>query len=113
LEYKGPPASWISSHDELTDDQDYETPEIQSNAFVPQKLEADVTVEEAKTQSGNDDMARQTGDISTWIYYGKSIGTLLIILVFALIVTAVFAQNFQSMIYQFIHPLLHSVLTRG
>jgi hypothetical protein len=97
LEYNGPPAQWIRSHDGLAGDQDYETPEIQSTALSPQKLEADVTVEKVNVQKSNEDTTRQTGDISTWIYYGKSIGSLLIILAFALMVIAIFTQNFQSM----------------
>lgn len=97
MEYNGPPAQWISSHDGLAGDQDYELPEIQSTALSSQKLEADVIVEKANIQKSNEDTTRQTGDISTWTYYGKSIGSLLIILAFALMVIAIFTQNFQSM----------------
>jgi hypothetical protein len=96
LEYNGPSASWISSHDGLANDQDHEVPGIQSTTLIASKLEADVTIENADIRNGSDDMTRQSGDTSTWIYYGKSIGILLINSVLALIVGAVFSQNFQS-----------------
>lgn len=95
MEYSGLPADWIGSHGELASNQDYEKPFVQFETIRFQKLEAFDTVAEGDVINGGD-KKRQTGDILTWIYYGKSIGSLHIVLALALVITTVFAVNFQG-----------------
>lgn len=95
MEYHGAPASWISSHDNLASCQDYEIPEVQPASSPQQNLEADVTVDESEVLT-SEDQTRRTGDVTIWMYYGKSIGILLIISAVSLVAIEVFCHNFQG-----------------
>lgn len=97
MEYHGAPASWINSHNDLAISQDYEIPEVQLASIPQQKVEASIEVAE-RTVPISEDRSRQTGDVTTWIYYGKSIGGLLIVSAVSLVVAAVVSQNFQGTI---------------
>ncbi|RDI88468.1 hypothetical protein Vi05172_g1477 [Venturia inaequalis] len=95
MEYHGAPASWISSHNDLASCQDYDIPEVQFANNPQHKEDAFVDVVERVVPTSTD-QSRQTGDVTTWLYYGKSIGSPLILSAVSLIVAAVFCQNFQG-----------------
>lgn len=99
MEYHGAPASWISSHNDLASCQDYDIPEVQFANNLRHKEGAFVDVAERVVPTSTD-QSRQTGDVTTWLYYGKSVGSRLILSAVSLIVAAVFCQNFQGTIIQ-------------
>jgi ATP-binding cassette subfamily C (CFTR/MRP) protein 1 len=117
IEYIGSPQSWSrikeSGADNLNADDDLSGPEkihnepqgpepatAKSDIMGKTQKSATLNLSAAPSPKNNpkeDALKRQTGDMGTWVYYGRSIGILPIVLTFTIILILVFSTNFPKL----------------
>ncbi|KAF2396774.1 P-loop containing nucleoside triphosphate hydrolase protein [Trichodelitschia bisporula] len=100
MTYTGPPGNWTSQNEDIKKGQDEDVADtpIAEHTLKPEDFEEDDGKEHMAMFDENvDNIKRQTGDVGVWLYYGKSFGIVvtLVLIVFGAI--TVFTTNFQRL----------------